>query len=74
MIAVVGILAAISAIVLGLTPPSGYTSTPVPVYAAIVATGVLVLGIPPQFIYRFRGPRGRRRRGDRGAGGGRLTH
>ena len=42
--------------VLGLTPPSGYTSTPVPVYAAIVATGVIVLGIPPQFIYRFRRP------------------
>jgi amino acid transporter len=40
VVAVVGILAAISAIVLGLTPPSGYTSTPVPVYAAIVATGV----------------------------------
>jgi len=56
VIACVGILSAVSAIILGLTPPSGYTSTPVPVYAAIVATGVLVLGIPPQFIYRFRRP------------------
>ena len=56
LIAVVGILAAISAIVLGLTPPSGYTSTPAVEYAAIVGAGVLVLGIPPQFIYRFRRP------------------
>ncbi|MFV0315822.1 MAG: amino acid permease [Microthrixaceae bacterium] len=56
LIAGVGILAAISAIVLGFTPPSGYTSTPAAVYAGIVGTGVIVLGIPPQFIYRFRRP------------------
>jgi amino acid transporter len=56
VIAVVGILSAISAIVLGLTPPSGYTSTPFAIYAGIVATGVVVLAIPPQFIYRFRRP------------------
>jgi amino acid transporter len=56
IIAVVGILAAVSAIILGLTPPSGFTSTPAPVYAAIIATGVIVLAIPPQFIYKFRRP------------------
>lgn len=53
-IAIVGALAATSAIVLGLTPPAGYTSTPVAIYASIVAVGVVLLGVPPQFIYRFR--------------------
>lgn len=55
-IAVVGGLAAMSAIVLGLTPPSGYASTPVVVYGSIVAVGVIVLALPPQIIYRFRRP------------------
>jgi amino acid transporter len=54
IIAVVGALSAISAIILGLTPPSGYASTPVVVYGSIVAVGVIVLALPPQFIYRFR--------------------
>ena len=54
IIAVVGALSAISAIILGLTPPSGYTSTPVVVYGSIVAVGVIVLALPPQFIYRYR--------------------
>jgi amino acid transporter len=56
LVAVVGILASIAAIVLGLTPPSGYSSTSAGAYAAIVALGVIVLAIPPQFIYRFRRP------------------
>jgi amino acid transporter len=56
VVAVIGIISAISAIILGLTPPSGFTSTPAVVYASIVAAGVIVLGIPPQFIYRFRRP------------------
>lgn len=55
-IAVVGILAAVSAIVLGLTPPAGYSSLSAGAYAAIVATGVIVLALPPQLIYRFRKP------------------
>ncbi|MDX2381380.1 MAG: amino acid permease [Acidimicrobiia bacterium] len=54
--AVVGALAAMSAIVLGLTPPSGYASLSAPVYASIVAVGVIVLALPPQFIYRLRRP------------------
>lgn len=55
-IAVVGILSALSAIVLGLTPPAGFSSIPAGTYGAIIATGVIVLAIPPQFIYRFRKP------------------
>ncbi len=56
VIATVGILAAVSAIILGLTPPAGYSSLSSGAYAAIVAGGVLILAIPPQFIYRFRKP------------------
>ena len=52
--AVVGTIAAISAIVLGLTPPSGYASRSAVVYGSIVAVGVIVLALPPQFIYRYR--------------------
>jgi amino acid transporter len=55
-IAVVGMFSAVSAIILGLTPPAGYSSLSATTYAIIVATGVIVLGIPPQFIYRFRKP------------------
>lgn len=56
VIAVVGILAAVSAIILGLTPPAGYSSLSSGTYAAVVAGGVLILAIPPQFIYRLRKP------------------
>ena len=56
LIAGIGILSAISAIVLGLTPPAGYSSLSGPTYAAIVAGGVVLLAIPPQFIYRFKKP------------------
>ena len=45
-----------SAIVLGLTPPAGFSDVPAGTYAAIIAAGVIVLAIPPQFIYRFRKP------------------
>ena len=55
-IAVVGTISSISAIVLGLTPPSGYTSTPGGVYAVIVAGGVIILAVPPQIIHRLRRP------------------
>lgn len=55
-IAVVGGLAALSAIILGLTPPSGYSSLSPGAYAAIVAGGVIVLAIPPQFIFHWRKP------------------
>ena len=54
LIAAVGTVSALSAIVLGLTPPSGYSSTPWGIYAAIILGGVVVLAIPPQIIYRFR--------------------
>jgi amino acid transporter len=56
VIATVGMAAAVSAIVLGLTPPAGYSTMSATSYALVVATGVIVLAIPPQFIYRFRRP------------------
>ncbi len=46
VIACVGILAALSAIVLGLTPPAGYSATAGWVYAVIVVVGVFVLADP----------------------------
>jgi amino acid transporter len=54
VIAVVGILSAVSAIILGLTPPAGFSDIPAGTYAVIIAGGVILLGVPPQFIYRFR--------------------
>ena len=56
VIACVGIAAALSAIVLGLTPPAGYSSTPGWVHAVIVVVGVVVLAIPAQFLYHYRRP------------------
>jgi len=55
-IAGVGRVAAVSGIVLGLTPPAGFSSTSPTVYALIVAAGVIVLAVPPQIIYRLRRP------------------
>ena len=55
-IACVGILAALSAIVLGLTPPAGFSALAAGPYAAIIAVGVIVLAIPAQLLYRFRRP------------------
>ncbi len=55
-IAGVGMVAAVSAIVLGLTPPAGFSSTSPTVYALIVAAGVIVLAVPPQIIHRMRRP------------------
>jgi amino acid transporter len=56
VIASVGIAAAISAIVLSLTPPAGYTAVRWQVYAAIVVVGVVVLALPAQLLYKFRRP------------------
>ena len=56
MIAGVGILAALSAIVLGLTPPAGYTAVPAGLYAVIIAVGVVVLAVPAQLLHHFRRP------------------
>jgi glutamate:GABA antiporter len=55
-IACVGMAAAVSAIVLGLTPPAGYSATPGWVHALIVVVGVAVLAIPAQILYRLRRP------------------
>jgi amino acid transporter len=55
-VAAVGMVAAVSAIVLGLTPPAGFSSTSPTVYALIVAAGVIILAVPPQIIYRMRRP------------------
>ena len=49
-IACVGILAALSAIVLGLTPPAGYSAAPGWVHAVIVVVGVAVLALPAQLL------------------------
>ena len=56
VIACVGIVAALSAIVLGLTPPAGYSATPGWVHAVIVVVGVIVLALPAQLLYRLRRP------------------
>ncbi len=56
IIASVGIAAAVAAIVLGLTPPAGYTAVSGGVYAGIVVVGVLVLALPAQLLHRFRRP------------------
>ena len=56
MIAVVGILAALSAIVLGLTPPAGFSALAAGPYAAVIAGGVILLALPAQLLYRFRRP------------------
>jgi len=56
VIATIGILAALSAIVLGLTPPAGFSALAAGPYAAIIAGGVVVLAIPAQLLYRFRRP------------------
>src|SRR6478752_6702862 len=56
VIATIGILAALSAIVLGLTPPAGFSALAAGPYAAIIAGGVVVLALPAQLLYRFRRP------------------
>ena len=56
VIACVGILASVSAIVLGLTPPAGYSSIPGWLHAVIVIVGVTVLALPAQVLYRLRRP------------------
>lgn len=56
VIAIVGILAALSAIVLGLTPPAGFSALAAGPYAAVIAVGVIVLAIPAQLLYHFRRP------------------
>jgi amino acid transporter len=56
VIAIVGILAALSAIVLGLTPPAGFSALAAGPYAAIILGGVILLAIPAQLLYHFRRP------------------
>jgi amino acid transporter len=56
VIASIGIAAAVSAIVLGLTPPAGYTAVPWQLYAVIVIVGVVLLALPAQLLYHFRRP------------------
>jgi amino acid transporter len=56
VVAGVGMLAALSAIVLGLTPPAGYTAVSGGTYAAIVAVGVVILALPAQLLHRLRRP------------------
>jgi amino acid transporter len=56
VIACVGIASAVSAIVLGLTPPAGYSAAPGWVHALVVIVGVVVLAIPAQVLYHVRRP------------------
>lgn len=56
VVAGVGMLAALSAIVLGLTPPAGYTAVSGGTYAVIVAVGVVILALPAQLLHRLRRP------------------
>ena len=56
VIAIIGILAALSAIVLGLTPPAGFSALSAGPYAAIIAGGVIVLAVPAQLLFHFRRP------------------
>jgi amino acid transporter len=56
LIAAVGIAASLAAIVLGLTPASGFTATSPAVHAAIVIVGVVVLAVPAQIIHHYRRP------------------
>lgn len=51
-----GILAAVSAIIFGLTPPSQLASMPLVEYAGIVIAGVVLLAVPGQLIYHWRRP------------------
>jgi amino acid transporter len=55
LVASVGMLAAVTGIVIGLVPPSqlGERTSHV-VYALGILAGVLVLAVPPQIIYRLR--------------------
>ena len=56
VVACIGILASVSAIILGLTPPAGYTAVPAGLYGVIIAVGVVVLALPAQFLHHFRRP------------------
>ncbi len=56
IIAVIGMLAALSAIVLGVTPPAGYTAVPPGLYAVIIIVGVVVLAMPAQLLFHLRRP------------------
>jgi amino acid transporter len=56
VVACIGILASLSAIILGLTPPAGYTAVPAGLYGVIIAVGVVVLALPAQFLHHFRRP------------------
>ncbi len=54
IVGAIGALAAGAAIVIGFVPPSQFGGIPPLEYAGIIVAGVLVLGVPPQIIYRLR--------------------
>lgn len=56
LVATVGTLASIAAIVLALTPPSGFSAASPRTYALVVGGAVVVLALPPLIIHRFRRP------------------
>lgn len=52
----IGIVAAVSAILIGLVPPDQFSLSTPTLYTSILIVGVLVLAIPPTILYRFRRP------------------
>jgi amino acid transporter len=56
-ICVVGALSSVAACVVGLVPPSQLGHASIPVYAAALAGGVILVGVlPPVLLYRLRRP------------------
>jgi amino acid transporter len=53
-VATVGMLAAATGITLGLMPPAQFKEGAPGVYTLLLLAGVVLLALPPQFIYQFR--------------------
>ena len=56
LVAIVGILAAVAGILIGLMPPSQFKEGPPMTYAILLIAGVAILALPPQIIYQLRKP------------------
>lgn len=56
LFATLGILAAVSAILIALIPPAQFGNEPVVQYAALLLAGAIVLGASGQLVFQFRKP------------------
>jgi amino acid transporter len=56
LVAIVGAIAAASAIFIGLVPPSQFGNESPALYAGILLIGVAILALPPQIIDRIKRP------------------